>query len=274
MTELTFEQKEDIGVKYVRDLLEPVCPYGVKRLRAEGFYAPEQKEALERELDNVELLLRALEADEPAVLNLRQALGTLKELTGTMAACEDRSLTEVELFDLTSLCQRLKKLIPQAEALPGYSRLEGVRFVSVDAALAVLDPSGSKRLSFYVEDARTDALFAAREQKRALERQLRECGAPEREALLRRRQEAVRAEEDALADIYRAMSEALRPQLAALRQCTQAAGRLDAALSKALLARRYGCCRPAVGGETLRLTGAAHPQLAAALEERSRRFTP
>ncbi|MBE7002662.1 MAG: hypothetical protein E7425_00040 [Ruminococcaceae bacterium] len=273
MIELTFEQKEDIGVKYVRDLLEPVCPYGVRRLKAEGFYAPGQKDALERELDNVALLLAALETDETAVLNLRQALGGLKELTGTMACCEERALTEVELFDLTSFCLRLKALIPRAEALACYGELDGVRFVPVDGALAVLDPSGSERLSFYVEDARTSALAAAREDKRALERRLRESGA-DRAALLAQRQEAVKREEDALAEIYRGMSEALRPHLGALRACADAAGRLDAALSKALLARRFGCCRPAVGGDTLRLTDAVHPQLAAALEERGRSFTP
>ena len=46
MIRLSFEQKEDIGFKYVRDLLEPVCPYGVKRLKTEGFYGSAEKEAL------------------------------------------------------------------------------------------------------------------------------------------------------------------------------------------------------------------------------------
>lgn len=273
MIELTYEQKEDIGFKYVRDLLEPACPYGVKRLRAEGFYASEQRDALERELDNVALLRAALDNDESAVLDLRHALGGLKELSGTVAACEGRALSEVELYDLTAFCMRLKALIPRAQALPGYERLDGVRFASVDAPLAILDPSESGRLSFYVEDARTDALQKARERKREIERQLRAPDA-EREALLPKRQEAARAEEDALTDIYRDMSEALRPYLGALRICMESAGRLDAAISKAVLARRFGCCRPGVGGDTLHMTDAVHPQIAAALGERGRSFTP
>ncbi|MBE7007876.1 MAG: hypothetical protein E7422_01805 [Ruminococcaceae bacterium] len=271
MIELSYEQKEDLGFKYVRDLLEPACPYGMRRLRAEGFYA--RRDELERELENVSILCAALDADEAAVLDLRAALGGLKELSGTVAACEGRALTEVELFDLTAFCVRLRTLIPRAEALPGYDGLDGVRFARVDAALAILDPSESGRLSFYVEDARTDALLAARERKRELERLLRAPDA-DREALLPQRQEAAKAEEDALADVYRGMSEALREHLGALRACMEAAGRLDAAIAKALVAKRFGCCRPALGGDTLSLTDAVHPQIAAALASRGRSFTP
>ena len=82
MIALSYEQSEDLGLKYVRDLLEPVCPYGVRRLRAEGFYDAARRDALERELDNVALLCAALEADERAVLDLRHALSALKDLSG------------------------------------------------------------------------------------------------------------------------------------------------------------------------------------------------
>ena len=74
-SELSFEQAEDLGLKYVRDLLEPVCPYGVKRLRAEGFYAPEQRDALERELDNVALLRAALDASDRGQAEAARTLG-------------------------------------------------------------------------------------------------------------------------------------------------------------------------------------------------------
>ena len=271
--ELTYEQREDIGLAYVRELLEPVCPYGKKRLREEGFYAPSERAALERELDNVETLCAALEADKRAVLELRHALSGLKDLSGTLRGCEDRDLGETELFELTAFCLRLRALIPGAEAMPGYGGLEGVRFEAVDGALEILDPADSGRLSFYVEDGRSAALREARETKRALERELRQPGA-DREALLVRRMEAVKAEERALDRIYSEMSAALRPYLPALRRNTESAGRLDAGLAKALLARRFGCVRPETGGETLRIVEAVHPQIAAALEARGRRFTP
>ena len=66
MISLTYEQKEELGYKAVRDLLEPVSPYGKKRLKEEGFYGPDQETELENELENVSLLTAALAADEPS----------------------------------------------------------------------------------------------------------------------------------------------------------------------------------------------------------------
>ena len=191
--ELSFDQKTDIGLKYVADLLEPVCPYGVKRLKSEGFYGPDRAETLERELDNVSLLLSALEADETAVLALRHELSGLKEVSGTLRNLADCALTEVELFELCAFCLRLSRVIPKAEALPGYEKLDGMAFRPVAGALAILDPAESGRLSFYVEDSRSPELSAARSEKRELERLLRTPGA-DREELLRRRMEAARRE--------------------------------------------------------------------------------
>ena len=292
MMTLTYEQKEELGYKYVRDLLEPVCPYGAKRLKEEGFYGPERRAELERELDNVGLLLAALRTDEARLLSLRESLHGLKDLSGSFLRCESETLSEVELFELTALGRRLEALREKARAIPVFERLYDIDFEPLDGALKVLDPSDGRRLSFYVEDARSEALRAAREEKRSLERQLREFGASpadrlsseasgggtdpavRREELLQKRQAAAAAEEAALQAIYKDMSEALRPHLKALRQDTAATGRLDACLAKALLARRFGCARPQIGGETLILTNAVHPQIAAALAERNRRFTP
>ncbi|MBR1659085.1 MAG: hypothetical protein IJ705_02045 [Oscillospiraceae bacterium] len=271
--ELSFEQREDIGLKYVFDLLEPVSPYGLKRLRGEGFYGPGDREALERELDNVGLLLTALKRDRDGVEALRHELSCLKDLGGTLTHCEDGPLSEVELFELTGFCLRMRRLIPMAEALPGYDRLEGIRFAPIEGALEILDPARSGRLSFFVEDARSPELLRARTEKRETEKLLRRPGA-DREALTARRLAAVREEERALVAIHGEMSAALRPLLPALRQDAEAAGRLDAAIAKALLSTRCRSCRPEVGGDTLRLSGAVNPRIADALEARGRRFTP
>ncbi len=280
MIELSFEQKEETGYRAVRERLEAVSPYGVKRLREEGFYGPEQREALEKELDNVAVLREALTSDGTAMQDLRQKLSGLKELSGTFDRLSAGCLTEVELFELAAFCRRLQELIPRAQALPGYDRLTGVRFVSADGALRVLDPSASGRMTFYVEDGRSKALQAARDRKRRLERQLRELrggkpaeGREERE-LIRGREEAAAAEEAALQEIYGQMSEALRPFLPVLKTDAAAAGRLDAGIAKALLAERFGCVRPGIGGEALRFSGAVHPPVAEALAKRNRSFAP
>ena len=271
--ELSFEQKEELGLKYVLDLLEPVCPYGVKRLRAEGFYSPADSAALEQELENVDVLRAALDTVPEQVQRLRHALSALKDVSGSLANCRTGVLAEVELFELTAFALRLQAIRPLAECLPGYAKLTGVCFAPVEGALSVLDPTGSGRLSFFVEDARTPALLALRREKRELERQLRQPEA-DREALLARRLYVAKEEELALQEIYARMSAQLRPYLDALQQNALAAGRLDAGLCKALLARRMHACRPQMGGTELVLEAAVNPQIAEALEARGGCFTP
>ena len=273
MIRLTFEQKEELGFNTVRSWLQPASPYGIARLKEEGFYGPEQQDALEQELDNVAVLLAALSENEAAVLSLQQALSGLKEVRGTLAVCRERSLTEVELYELTAFCLRLKDCIRKAEVLPGYERLHGAGFISPDPAVRILHPEDSSRVSFYIEDARTPALQAARSEKRAVELSLRSEQAA-RPQLLAARQEAVLKEEEALSEIYREMSEALRPHLADLEHDAEAAGQLDAAIAKAVLARRFGCSRPLTGGDSLVLEDAVHPPVAEALKARGRAFVP
>ncbi len=271
--ELSYEQRADIGLKYVLDLLDPACPYGAKRLKAEGFYGREQREELDRELNNVALLLEQLEAAPRSIDALRNAMMCFKDISGTLKNGENASLSEVELFELMAFVLRMKALIPLAEALPCYKSLTGVRFTPVDGALAILDPGGNGRLTFYVEDARSPRLQESRREKRETEKQLREPGC-DRDALLARRLRAAKEEELALADIYAEMSDALSPLLPGLRQNALAAGRLDAVICKALLARRFHACRPLVGTEALRLESAVNPEIAAALAERGRHFAP
>ena len=197
MIRLTFEQKEELGFNTVRSWLQPASPYGIARLKEEGLYGPDSQDDLERELDNVGILLAALNENEAAVLSLQQALSGLKEVRGTLAVCRERSLTEVELYELTAFCLRLRDCIRKAEALPGYERLHGADFIAPDPAVRILHPEDSSRVSFYIEDARTPALQAARSEKRALELRLR-AENTDRPQLLAARQEAVRKEEEAL----------------------------------------------------------------------------
>ena len=62
-------------MKYVLDQLEPVCPYGAKRLKSGEI------EDLERELDRVSLMYEALDEVGP----VRDALSGLKDISGTFS---------------------------------------------------------------------------------------------------------------------------------------------------------------------------------------------
>ena len=81
-------------------------------------------------------------------------------------------------------------------------------------------------------------------------------------------------EEKALDEIYDELSTSLIPYMPLFVKNAETAGRLDASLAKALLAKRFGCIRPQIGGEEISLTDSLHPQYAAALETRNRTFSP
>ena len=271
--ELTYEQKQDIGLKYVLDLLEPACPYGVKLLKSMRFYKSGEKAELERELDNVSIMLSALETEPDTVSSIRHILSALKDISGSIKNCATGTLTEIELFELTAFLLRIKELIPLAEMLDGYDEMEGARFERVEEPLSVLDPQSSGRLSFFVEDTRTPELSRLRRNKRELEEKLRSPYA-DKDGIMAERLAIASNEERELLSIYADMTDSLRPMLPILETNISAAGRLDFVIQKALLAHRYSSSRPDMGGESLLLEEAANPEIAEALERNGSGFTP
>ena len=271
--ELTYEQKQDIGLKYILDLLEPASPYGAKLLKLSRFYKSGEKAELERELDNISVMLSALETEPDIVNSIRHSLSALKDISGSIKNCAAGALTEIELFELTAFLLRLKELIPMAESLTGYGEMEGAHFEQVEGPLSILDPKAGGRLSFFVEDSRTEELSRLRREKRALEEKLRSQDA-DRDSIMAERLAITSCEEQELLSIYAIMSDSLRPMLPILETNIRAAGKLDFAISKALLARRFAGSRPDMGGESLLLDEAVNPEIAEALERDGRGFTP
>ena len=278
MIRLSLEEKKEIGYQYVLDRLDPASPYGIKRLRTEGFYTPGNRNELDRELDNVGILKKALETDRTAVLDFRQKLAGLKDLSGTFSRCQNGYvLTEVELFELRSFCTRINEMLPIAQHLLEYGPLNDILFSDMEKPLKILKPDRSGSIGFYIEDSRTPELLKARTEKREIERQLRmlrDQPEEENETLLKKRQDAAAAEEKALEMIYSDLSAAVSSFMPLFQKNAEAAGRLDAALAKAILAEHFGCVRPQIGGNELVLWDAVHPQAAAALEAGNRSFSP
>ena len=271
--DLTFEQRKDIGLKYVLDMLDPACPYGAKLLKTLRIYKSEEKDELEREQGNVSAMLFALEQSYEKVSAIRHTLSALKDISGSIKNCAQGTLTEVELFEITAFLFRIKELIPQAEALPGYGEMTGAHFEHVDAPLAILDPKSTGRLSFFIEDTRTPELQRLRQIKRELDEKLSHRGA-ETDKLMAQRIATVSAEQQELLTIYSAISDSLRPMLPILEKNISAAGRLDAAICKAVLARRYAGTKPELGGQELMLERAVNPEVSDHLAETGRQFTP
>lgn len=272
---LSFEQKQELGLQYLTDLMHPATPFGGERIRAQHIYAPEERGALEDELDNVAYFYRALEEERDAVAALEHAMSQLKDVRGSLRRClQGGRLGEVELFQVSAFLSQLQRTVSLARSLKGYSGLHGAALSDVDGALAVLDPTHSGRLTFYIEDARTPELLSIRTEKAQVEREAAACPAESKVEVMARRLDIVKREELELSRIYASMSDALRPFVPALLDNTQSLGVMDAAMQKARLARRFPSVRPQVGAEVLSLENAVNPMVAEALADQKRQFTP
>ena len=61
MIQLTYEQKNSIGLQYILDRLNPSSPYGQERVRRMTPYTVEEKDLLMEELSNLEKLMNKKE---------------------------------------------------------------------------------------------------------------------------------------------------------------------------------------------------------------------
>ena len=82
MISLSYEQREEIGLKFVREQLDPVSPYGEKYLRNEGFYPEAERGLLLAEFTNITLLKEAWEKEKAAVDAEMVPTGIEKERAG------------------------------------------------------------------------------------------------------------------------------------------------------------------------------------------------
>ena len=91
MIQLTYEQKNSIGLQYILDRLNPSSPYGQERVRRMTPYTVEEKDLLMEELSNLEKLMNKKEdlkhqsfasyiyADEGCTANDKKGTGNVSE---------------------------------------------------------------------------------------------------------------------------------------------------------------------------------------------------
>ena len=262
----SMETADRIGLSHVLALLaeEVSSHYGMARLRglraglAGGAALPDLCPCPEE----CHARVSALMGLPPENLDrLRALLPGFKNIGAQVARLGGGTLTAVDFFEAKNFLLALERLVGFWEG-PGV-RPAAVSFVHMGGALDLLDPSGQRLAAFFVEDAASgallDSLRSARREKAALDSGCPgDFGAGGR--LASRRAEIV-AREDALEEeALRGLSLGLRPFLADFLHNMESVGALDFALAKALLAKKLGAARPAMGGRMLRLESAWNQQ--------------
>ena len=270
--ELTLNQQQDIGLSFVLDRLQPLSPLGRERKRALGPYARSERAALEQELEN--LGRAAALGDEPALRRFRQGLMQLRDIRGTVSHLGERDLDQVELFELKRYLLLLGGLASDFDELQSSAHWEGIVLRDVPEALIILDPEHSGNPAFSLRDRWSAELAAAREEKRAIEKQIAQAAGEDREALLLQRTGIVLREAEAEQRLCAELSQKLTPYADALAQSLEALGRLDLLLAKAALVRELGGVRPVLTDKELSFVNMVHPAIADSLKRQGAAFTP
>ncbi len=276
MISIGFEDKVSIGLQYALDTLHLCSPFGQERVRRMHFYAPEERDALEAELKNVERAARHAEPCRELYDKIMLVLCQLKDVRGSLKRLsEGACLDHVELFELKGFLLRISDLLPLFDRMRAETQIEGIAFADPDAALNVLDPERTRSRGFYIPDRATERLSLIRAEKKRLEQQLYETDDPQQKDAIRTERVRVCAEEENEERTVRtAMCEALLSYVPDLQNNADALGRLDFLIQKALFAVRYGGVRPEITESALALFDMTNPELVDLLKEKGRAFVP
>lgn len=270
--ELNGQLKTDSGFDWVMSRAEPASPLGYALLRSPRWYGPEDRSDLEKERRRIMGMLKLLEEGSPLPDTLTHILSEFRDVRGSLRRPTAAPMDEVELFEMKYFLMRLERLTEACKELP---KGLGDEIQPMKSQLDMLDPGGRRLPAFSVESAFSPALERIRKEKNEIEEELRAGAGEEREALLAKRRELVRREDRAELEARKRLTAALLREKERFYQVSQAVGRLDLALTKARLARRFGCCCPTVSEQKqIEVQEMINPEVAAHLSQRGAEFVP
>ena len=274
MIELSYQQQENIGFRYVLDSLSPNSPYGAERVRTLRPYEPEERAELLRQFRNLDLVLKKQGGCAVQIGQMQRILMCMKDVRRIAEKCRETALNEVELFELKRFLLESAELLPLWGQIQGMLQLDCAEMKDTTAALDMLDPEHNRIASFYVSESYSSRLRTLRKEKRDLEERIRRTSGEERENL-RQKRLLVAADEDHEERRVRAdLSESLRPSLDDILSNMDLLGELDLTLEKAAMTARCGGCMPELTDGEVELQNMRNPRIADALDQQGKHFTP
>lgn len=273
MIKPSFSQKSACGLKYILDRTEPCSAPGKNALKKIEFYTPDAKEELLTELENVEKLKQAVALRAKEISQLESVFFHLKDLHNTFDRLSRATLDEVELFELKAFLRLTRQASGIAETLSEKYGLKAVAFRKTEKAFELLE--ADKGEGFFVDDALSEKLLAARREKETANAALARAKNEAELAAARQRHLNAAAKEDAAQEEARErLSALLRPFAEDFAFNSELAGRLDLMLAKARLAYASDAIKPIVGGDELKLIQMTNPEIEEKLRLRGSDFTP
>lgn len=274
MLELSFAQKQAVGLQYVLDLLAPCTPFGAALIKKLRPCAPRERAKLERELDDLARVTEVWQEQQKSVAAVQHAMMHMKDVTRSVKKCGSHSLGEVELFELKNFLIHLSRLTPPLSELAEAAQLTGFSIDDCEEALDLLDPEGTRVATFHISELYSDRLREIRREKKLVDEEMRRSGGVPADALAIRRANVIAEEEREETAVRNRLSAELRPFLDTLMHDIEAIARLDLLLQKAALAVRHGAVRPQLTEGEVAFRNVVNPQVQALLASQGKRFTP
>lgn len=296
MIQLTYEQKNSIGLQYILDRLNPSSPYGQERVRRLTPYTVEEQDLLMEELSNLEKLINKKDDLKQEINHLRRIFMQMKDVRPTIKKAREMCLNDIELFEMKNFLIYSEQARSETNYVNGQTKMTGLDYMDLEEALDILDPDGRRIPSFYIYEAYSEKLDDIRKRKRELEKSMEIAAEDTKKEYQNLRHQVVLEEEEEEQIIREQLTKRLQPYLDAMLYNANVTGRMDLLLEK-LTATYFGKAVKPVFSQmagvrkdpvhkdaendsnhaadiSFKLENVTNPWVASVLKERGLEFTP
>ncbi|MBO7570895.1 MAG: DNA mismatch repair protein MutS [Bacteroidales bacterium] len=252
---------ENRGLRFIYEKLEICSAAGRKRLLAQQFITRDFD--LQMELDTLEFFTKFVSNRENAkcIGTIQHRLYCLNDIHQTIHNLRSAQvLDDIELYEIKNFCMVSRDICKTLET----SGVDTLPFHDLSNVVEILDPEHNGIQSFYIYSAYDEKLAALRKEYDIAK------NANQNEKAERIRLECIEIEDR----IREHLSEKLRNYSDDIQANYDQLAYLDLLVAKALLARDFKLCKPAISQDETIIKGAFNPIVAESLKERGGEFQP
>ena len=272
---ITWQWHEELD--FIWKQLELSSSYGLLAFREQPFFTEARKKELSLMLDEITAMMKGLREQSHMGTLLLQFFQTIPDIQNELNMLQaHHTLTHEGFFQLKLFLLAQEKL--EKEVFPWLNSLAFINFkpMSLVACLNILDPSGQRLPTFFLDGSFSEKLAEVRSLKRKIEQRLRSSHeVTDLGEWVERRKETVRIESLEEERILKILQERLTPYIEEWQQYLKQLGYLELLLAKARLAFRKNMVRPMISEDTtLSFKGLRHPVVEDVLKRKNHFYMP
>lgn len=166
--------KECLDIGYILNKLDVNTPYGQTYKVKLKPYIRGQEEELKDELNRIEMFIELIENERSLIINMRNIFAHMKDLRHSISRCvESYVLTEVEIFEIKNFIILIREL--KEELLKAAVTLwDDMSIQPIFELEQLFDPRNERLKTFYIYDEYSEELSSIREEKKIVEKRIKQ----------------------------------------------------------------------------------------------------